>query len=273
MTTRTLVDGQPGASVSAEDRGLMYGDGVFRTLFLRAGEPVWWDAHLARLARDCAVLGLAPVSESDWRADLERLDPPEADAVLKLMVTRGAGTRGYRPTPGQPGTRIAMLAPAPAPRADAGSIRARVCHLRLGHQPVLAGVKHLNRLENVLAQAEWDDPGIAEGLMLDQDGHVVCGTKSNILLVRSGRLFTPALSRCGIAGVARERILDIARAAGIEVEMTDGLWLGDVLNADEVLFCNSVIGLWRVGRIEDRTWDGPALLYPMLKERLHGQKS
>lgn len=269
MTTRILVDGKPSESVAAEDRGLMYGDGVFRTLSLRDGVPRWWDDHLACLAADCDRLGLPRVAWDVWRNDLGALDIPAGEAVLKLVVTRGAGMRGYRPSPDRPCTRLAIVMPAPCPVHPGDRVRARVCRLRLGHQPALAGVKHLNRLENVLAQAEWDDPEIAEGLLLDQDGHLVGGTKSNVFIVRDGRLVTPALSRCGVAGVARARLIGIARAAGLDVELNDGLWLEDVMRADEVLLCNSVIGLWRVGRLEERVWGEP-VLYPMLAGCLHG---
>ncbi len=269
MTTRILVDGKPSESVAAEDRGLMYGDGVFRTLILRDGQPRWWDAHLAKLAQDCDRLGLQSVPDDIWRNDLHALDIPEGESVLKLVVTRGAGIRGYRPSPAMSCTRLAIVTPAPKPVSQGDQVRVRICRLRLGHQPVLAGVKHLNRLENVLAQAEWDDPEIAEGLLLDQDGHLVGGTKTNVFIVRGGRLVTPALSRCGVAGVARARLMAIAQSAGIEVELNDGLWLDDVMRAEEILLCNSVVGLWRVGRLEDRTWETP-VLYPMLAERMNG---
>jgi 4-amino-4-deoxychorismate lyase len=263
---RILVNGEPLSSVAATDRGLMYGDGVFRTLRLRAGRPLWWQAQLDKLADDCARLGLPCPDPEVWRADLARLAPGEADAVLKWVVTRGPGARGYRPPAAPAVTRLSLLSPAP-PVVTCDAVRARVCRLRLGHQPILAGVKHLNRLENVLARAEWEDPEIAEGLLLDQDGHLVSGTHSNVFLARGGRLHTPALRRCGVAGVARARLLDSARDLGIEVVLDDGLWLDDVLAADEVLLCNSLIGLWRVGRLDAREWSEP-VFYPTLKERL-----
>ncbi len=269
MTMRILVDGGPGADIAADDRGLMYGDGVFRTLRIRNGAPVWLDDHLRRLAEDCARIGLPRVPDQTWRSDIDQLSQLEADGVLKLIVTRGRGARGYRPTAEAEPTRIVMHSPLPPANQSGDTILARVCNLRLGHQPALAGIKHLNRLENVLAQAEWNDPDIAEGLLLDQDGHLVGGTKSNVFLVRDNGLVTPALSRCGVAGVTRDRVIAIATAAGIRVELNDGLWLANVMRADEVLLCNSLIGLRRIAQLEDRTWDTP-VLYPLLAERLNG---
>lgn len=265
---RILVNGADLAMVAATDRGLMYGDGVFRTLRLRAGQPVCWDAHMAKLASDCQRLNLACPDPDTWRADLARLAPNNDDAVLKLVVTRGPGARGYRPPETASITRITLLAAPPADVAE-GAVRARFCRIRLGHQPFLAGVKHLNRLENVLARAEWHDPEIAEGLLLDQDGHLVGGTQSNVFLVRGDKLYTPALQRCGVAGVTRARLIDIARDLGIEVVVGDGLWPDDVLAADEVLLCNSLIGLWRVAALDARTWPEP-VLHGRLKAALDG---
>jgi 4-amino-4-deoxychorismate lyase len=267
-----LVDGLPGDHVSINDRGLQYGDGVFRTLRLRAGQPLWWTAQLAKLDEDCQRLDLPPVSRAAWQADLARLATHADEAVLKLIVTRGLGERGYRPSPRPKPTRIAMIAPAPVfPAAlDQSGVATRVCRLRLGHQPALAGVKHLNRLENVLAQAEWRDPEIAEGLLFDQDDHLVGGTKSNIFLVHGATLRTPALGRCGVAGVTRARIIEIVRQAGLNVEESDTLCLDDVQSADEVILCNSLIGAWWVNRLESRRWSAPKLRN-FIAERLDGE--
>lgn len=269
MTLNVLINGEMTNAVSVHDRGLMYGDGVFRTLRIRAGKPVWWREHLARLARDSASLSLPAAPPEVWQADLARLIPVDAEAVLKLIVTRGSGPRGYGPEPNATGSRIAILDTVPSYDKEWGKlgVRVRVCRLRLGHQPALAGIKHLNRLENVLARAEWDDPEIAEGLLMDEDGFLVSGTKSNVFLVRDGVLFTPALDRCGVAGVTRDRVLSIARASCIPVAEPCRLTLDDVMRADEVLLSNSLIGLWRVRRLGDRGWDTP-VLHSRLAEQL-----
>jgi 4-amino-4-deoxychorismate lyase len=141
-------------------------------------------------------------------------------------------------------------APALAP---ALAIQARICDLRLAHQPALAGVKHLNRLENVLARAEWNDAAIREGLLLDQDGNAIGGVMSNLFIVENGVLLTPDLSHCGVAGVTRDRVMALAAKLGIacRVEM---LPLQRALNADELFFVNSLIGLWPVARLATQTW-------------------
>jgi len=265
-SSQTLVNGRATAQVAALDRGLSYGDGVFRTLRVDGGRPCWWGEHLDKLKEDCRRLGLACPPPAVWEQDLGRLDLP-ASGVVRLTVTRGEAPRGYAPPPHSQSTRIVTVWPHEhAPLSEEG-ITARVCHLRLGHQPALAGVKHLNRLENVLARAEWQDADIREGILLDQPGQVVGGVMSNLFLWHGGRLRTPRLDKCGVAGVARARLMAAATRAGYRVEETE-LTLGDVYAADELFFTNSLILLWRVARLENRSWGTP-VVSQALWELLH----
>lgn len=249
-----LVNGQRADTISALDRGLAYGDGVFRTLRTRAGQPLWWSDHFAKLAADCAALALDCPDQALLRNEVCQVAETDA-GVVKIILTRGAGTRGYAHPPGQTGTRIVLSAPLPSyAGADApADIAARWCTLKLARQPRLAGVKHLNRLENVLARAEWDDPAIFEGILCDDSGALISGVMSNLLWVKRGELFTPDLHQCGVAGVARSRLLRAAAQRGIRAHV--GRWLPDaILAADEVMICNSVIGVRRVARLDDVTW-------------------
>ena len=249
-----LVNGHPADTVNALDRGLAYGDGVFRTLRTHAGQPLWWCDQYAKLAADCVALVLDCPDEAGLRAEVCRV-AEDGEGVAKIVLTRGAGARGYAPPVGQACTRIVIAAPLP-PHAlpDAPvDITARWCNLHLARQPRLAGVKHLNRLENVLARAEWDDPAIFEGLLCDDRGAVISGVMSNLFWVKDGELFTPDLSECGVSGVARTRLLRAAGRLGIPAHI--GRQLPDaILAADEVMICNSVIGLRRVARLDDVTW-------------------
>lgn len=250
-----LINGRPGESLSALDRGLLYGDGLFETMAVRDGVPQHWSRHIARLEEGCARLGIGMPDTDMLRDEADRLCRGVQRAVLKLIVTRGAGGRGYRAAPDVAPTRILQRHPFPVWPADytAAGVRVRLCDLRLGHNPRLAGIKHLNRLEQVLARAEWDDPDINEGLLLDTNGHLIEGTMSNVFLVRDGVLLTPDLACCGVAGVTRALILELAGAAGIVTEVRD-ITMDDLAGADEVLLCNSLIGIWPVCRLENRTW-------------------
>jgi 4-amino-4-deoxychorismate lyase len=261
-----LVNGSPAPLLSPLDRGLAFGDGVFRTLRMEAGEPVWWPDHYAKLAADCQQLSLFNPSRSEWEQDLAWIAARQPDSVVKLTVTRGPGPRGYRP-PEQPfPTRLATASPLPDfpdPIRDTGAT-IRVCDLRLGEQPRLAGAKHLNRLENVLARMEWDDPAIDEGVLLDGSDRVVSGVMSNLFLRRDGVWLTPALARCGVAGVARGRLMPILDAREAD------LGLADLIRADSVLLSNSLIRLRWVARLGERTWTRPTDFEAILEKLCSG---
>jgi len=255
-----LVDGRPAETLAVADRALQYGDGLFETFAVRDGEPRLWRQHMARLDAGCRRLGL-PAPDSDLLlAEARELCAGHARAVLKLIYSSGRGGRGYvRPSAPHP-SRIAQVFPAPeypAARWRDG-VAVRVCELRLARQPLLAGIKHLNRLEQVLARREWSDPDIAEGLLLDERDRVVEGTVSNVFVVRDGRLRTPLLDGCGVRGVMRERILELAGELGLPAEEGD-ISLAELDAAEEVFLSNSLIGIWPVARIGARALrPGPA---------------
>lgn len=242
-----IINGLPGNSINASDRGLMYGDGVFRTLLIRQGKPLLWQQHYNKLQHDCDAIGINCPSMQLLATELAQLAQSNPDSVAKIVITRGPATRGYAPAANPQITRILSISSLPEyPESFAiQGISVHICKLRLGHQPRLAGIKHLNRLENVLAAAEWTDTNIAEGLMLDQDGHVIECTRSNLFMVRDGKLFTPDLSRCGVAGLQRDRVMDYARQQRMVCKVTD-ITLDELLAADEIFIVNSVIGLWPV---------------------------
>ncbi len=249
--TRTLVNGQWGVRVSSRDRGLQYGDGLFETVLGRDGSLLLWARHLSRLLAGCARLGIPPPSEQTLTEEAASLLAAHGNGIIKIMVTRGDGGRGYRPPQPANPTRILSWHQLPAAAAErpGSGVRVRLCRTRLGHSPDLAGLKHLNRLEQVLARGEWSDPNIGEGLMLDLDDHPVEGTMSNLFLVGEGRLHTPDLSLCGVAGVVRAWVMDHAQALGSSC-LVGRLSLEDVLTAEEVFLCNSVIGIWPVGELD-----------------------
>ena len=247
---RVLVDGEPGGRVAALDRGLAFGDGVFRTLRVSGGRPLNWSRHYERLRADCALLALDAPPEALLLGELSRVAP--AEAVAKIIVTRGAGGRGYSLPSGIATTRIvAAFDPPLHPRERATEgVTARRCAWVLSQQRRLAGAKTLNRLENVLARAEWDDPEIAEGLLGDAGGRVIEGTMSNLFVVKAGVATTPSLDRCGVAGAQRARVIDLLTTRGVRTEVRDLSW-DEVADADEVFLTNSLIGVWPVTALED----------------------
>lgn len=250
-----LINGDPKATLDPRDRGLHYGDGLFETLAVREQLPYHWERHMARLGRGCSRLGLPLPDFEVLREEARKLCAGAERAVLKIIWTRGPGGRGYAPHGADTPTRIVARYPAPEhpQRHRDEGIRARWCRHRLGLNPALAGIKHLNRLDQVLARGEWQQPEIAEGLVCDIAGHVVGATMSNVFLVRDDVLSTPDLSNCGIAGIARERILELAHAHDIECLVTS-ITPQTLLDADEVFVCNSVNGIWPVRALEQQRW-------------------
>jgi 4-amino-4-deoxychorismate lyase len=246
-----LVNGSETAVVSALDRGLAYGDGVFRTLAIREGAPLQWRRQYAKLAADCEAIGIAPPVEPLLRGEVTHVAQAEQHCALKVIVTRGRSERGYRYDVKAPAVRIVLSSPYPQypPSYSDRGVRVRRCRLRLADQPALAGIKHLNRLENVLARAEWTDSGIAEGLLLDNSDFVIGGTMSNLFIVRSGTLITPDLGRCGVAGVTRDRVMHAATARGVSIAIGRIGWR-DVLSADEAFLVNSLAGAWPISELE-----------------------
>jgi 4-amino-4-deoxychorismate lyase len=248
------VDGQPAELLSVKDRGLAYGDGLFATLGVRNGLPQLLERQLARLDVGCRRLAL-PCEQNLLRSELLAFAAQMGEGVLKLIITRGDGQRGYAlPQPMQ-SRRILQAAPRPSYPAlnAADGVQLFPCVTRLAEQPLLAGLKHLNRLEQVLARAEWQSSDYAEGLMCDATGRVIEGVYSNLFVVQSAQLLTPALSRCGVAGVMRAELLAQAAALGIAVLERD-ISYAELLAGDEVFVCNSLYGVWPVRGLAGHVW-------------------
>jgi 4-amino-4-deoxychorismate lyase len=249
----TWINGRRQRAVDCRDRGLQYGDGLFETMRVRGRRVRLLDFHLERLLEGCRRLGIRAPSRAALRREIAARAALHADAVLKLIVTRGPGERGYRPTGRERATRVLSLdrlpGAAPAASAPVAPVRVRMCETPIGSNPALAGLKTLNRLESVMARSEWRDAGVWEGLMRDLDGHVICGTMSNLFLRRGSTLMTPALDRCGVAGVMRRWVL--AEARNLRLRAWQGRLTWDTIGeAEEVFMTNAVAGIVSVALLE-----------------------
>jgi 4-amino-4-deoxychorismate lyase len=253
----TWINGRKGTRIDHRDRGLQYGDGVFETMRVRGGEVRLLQYHLERLYAGCDRLEISGPTMRVLRGELTAAARLRRDAVLKLIVTRGPGSRGYRPSGTERSTRILSLHALPPgmhhPAAGASGAadapaRIRLCTTVLGQNPRLAGLKTLNRLESVLARAEWRDPRVWEGLMRDTDENIVCGTMSNLFLRNGSVLLTPVIDRCGVAGVMRRWVLQAARSLKWEATERRIRWQ-DLVAAEEVFMSNAVVGLKSVAVI------------------------
>lgn len=243
-----LVDGVAGGRVSPLDRGLNYGDGLFETIRVHDGRMPLLARHLARLKAGCARLGIHWPGDEPLADDLRRVTG-EGEGIVRIVVTRGDGGRGYEPPEDARGTRI--VSRHQLPRATSAGMSIGVCDVRLGRNRHLAGLKHVSRLEQVLAAAEVHASGWQDGLMLDDRDHVVEATRHNLFYVRDGRLLTPPVDECGVAGVMRAQILELFAASGEEALRYDALHA-----LEEVLLCNAVVGVREVNRLEGRMLAG-----------------
>lgn len=249
-----LINGESKAHIEISDRGFQYGDGLFETIEVRDDQPVFLERHLARLNSGCRRLHI-PCPD----AELLRLEAKELcrrwhthrRAVLKIIVTRGSGGRGYRQPDAIHPTRVLSLHPYPdypETYSERGVV-ARFCATRLGLNPALAGIKHLNRLEQVMARAEWSEPDIQEGLMLDVNDYVIEGTMTNLFYVKNNSLYTAELVQSGVAGIMRGIITALSVDHGLPV-IEHRFSKDELLSADEAFVCNSIIGVWPIKQIE-----------------------
>ncbi len=255
-------DRRPCDSMAADDRGLQYGDGLFETIAIRDGAPRLWDYHVERLCTGAERLGIAAPEEATLRAELDAaLGQAQADkkrCVAKILLTAGTGRRGYRRDVGGTASLLTGIS-AGRPVEDVryrDGVDLRLCRTRLAAQPQLAGMKTLNRLEQVLARNEWQDDAIFEGLTLDADGRVICGTMSNVFLVSGQQLLTPAITRCGVSGVMRRHVLALLHGAGTDCQVRD-VDAGELWAADGVFLSNSQFGILPARRCGTHDWPVP----------------
>ncbi len=245
-----LINGVESDSLNPLDRGLHYGDGLFETIAVKNGKLQLWDQHMQRLADGCERFGLPEVDTALLHAEAALLFADKKNnerAILKIILSRGIGGRGYHSPEVPSVTRILLRYPWPAfpDHYWQEGVHVELCKTPLGNNPVLAGMKHLNRLEQVMASREWCEPEVQEGLMLDLQGDVIEGTRTNLFVVKNNQLMTPDLSMCGVEGVMRGEIINIAKKSGVQVHIT-AINQETLEAADELFLCNSIIGIWPV---------------------------
>jgi 4-amino-4-deoxychorismate lyase len=255
---QVLVDGQSEAGSWTQDRGLQYGDGLFETMLVRNGSVRFGALHRARLATGCARLAIHADQAAIWQqaADLAR---KHGNALLKLLVTRGdALVRGYAPSGREQPRVIFTVYPAPLPAELPAQVRVVSLRNVLGENADLAGLKHCNRLEQVLARASLQGTGAFEGLMASSSGRLVSGTMSNVFMELDGELVTPDLSLCGIAGVMRAVVLREAQQAGIALRVAR-IAMADVARCGSLALSNVRLGLLSVHELDGRALHANAL--------------
>jgi 4-amino-4-deoxychorismate lyase len=259
MRSEWFHNGEAVRSAALDDRGFQYGDGLFETIAVRHGEPRLWPYHLERLSAGCARLSLQPPDGDALRGALDHaLQQASADPVFcvaKIILSGGVTRRGYgRDSFARASTFIGVFPSAPVSASSyRDGVQTILCDTRLAVASPTAGLKTLNRLEQVLARSECLSAAAFEGITQDAEGRVICGTMSNVFVVNDNRIVTPALDRCGVRGVMRRHAMETLCGAGREVEEAD-LSERELFAADEVFLTNSQFGVLPVHRCDDSEW-------------------
>lgn len=255
---RYCINGKLISGITPTNRGFAYGDGIFRTMRLLDGELQDWPLHYQTLVADCSKIQIVCPSAELLMQEFKyfmasALGTDQSSGIIKIIITRGDGARGYAPPAICEPTRVFIHSALPEypPEIYSTGVALYTCQTRLASQPLLAGIKHLNRLENVLARAELKDPRFFDGILRDYDEHVIEGVSGNLFISKDGVVMTPPLDRCGVAGVMRQKILDWYKTQGRPV-VTTTLAMENLLTADAVVIANSVYGVLQVTHIDEQ---------------------
>ena len=254
MAIKSLINGNSSDAISLYDRGLQYGDGLFETIAVEDETLLCWDEHLERLQSGCCRLKIPIPNQETLTEEALSLTSTVDRGIIKIIITRGQGGRGYALPTNIDSTRILSLYPWPEysfGNPDDG-IKVRVCNYRYAHNSILAGIKHLNRLEQVLARSEWTDSSIAEGVVLDHEENVIEGTMSNIFYIKKDILYTPELSACGVEGIIRQKVITLATELDLDI-CINKISLKSLMDADEAFMCNSIIGVWPIKMLGEKS--------------------
>lgn len=270
INTITIVNGTEQGSISVFDRGLAYGDGIFETMLSIDGRIPLWHRHQQRLQDSLQRLA---IPEIDMVAILALISPylkANAEQIIKLIVTRGSSARGYSiPEQAHPTTIIYISERDNESRnVTKDAARLDFCSTTLGYQPLLAGIKHLNRLEQVMARKEVQEAGLDEGLMCGLQGEIIEATAHNIFAVQNNILYTPELNQAGVAGIMRSEVIRQAEILNIPLRITK-LERDFILAADELFLCNSIHGIWPVCELGRQHYTSDRVTY-LLKEVIDG---
>lgn len=246
-----LINGDIADSIPAGDRGLAYGDGLFETIAVRANKARFLRQHLARLELGCKRLSLPYPGDAILVNEVHQLAAGRSHAAVKIIMTRGVGRRGYAADSFESSQRLVGVTATEAHPADyyLSGVSVVRCNTRVSRNPLLAGMKTLNRLEQVLARAEWQSPKVAEGLMFDEHENLISGVMSNVFLAVDNTLLTPSLSYSGIAGTMRQRVIDVWLKQGLQV--TECAITPELFSeVSEIFLTNALIGLWPVKKVD-----------------------
>ena len=248
----TWINGQLATHIEVSDRALNYGDGIFTTILVKDRECRDLTAHLVRLQQGIKILEIAQIDFAALAQQLAEIAKEHSIAVLKVLVSRGSGQRGYSCVGCDDPKVIVTLSDYPSHYLafQAQGIALGVSTVALGLNPLLAGIKHLNRLEQVLIRQQIDKENQSDALVLDCQGFIVETAVANVFWVKDNIVYTPSLDLSGVSGIMRDNVIKCLTEQGFQVQ-SDRYRLGSVISADEVFITNCLLGMVRVTSIGD----------------------
>ena len=255
MTQVVLINGEEQSKVSIFNRNMQYGDGLFETCIAKDNRILFWPNHFARLNKGCEKLNIKKIDESYWMSDLKKAFAlyEHNNCIVKLILSRGDSSRGYSYKDDIVPVRVVIISEIKKTVVN-NSFSLEYSDSGYHSNPQLAGIKHCNRLEQILARSNLSSD---EGIMLDENQNVISVTQGNIYLIIGNTLLTPKLDKCGVVGSRRSLILELAKSLNIEVK-EDLISADKLKKADEIFISNSVIGIQSVKSIEgDSLGDNP----------------
>ena len=265
LSNQFLINGKKSLGLNPFDRGLAFGDGVFRTMKIQNGVPKYWKYHYEILSHDAKSIQIDIPSSRILLNDVKKLFSEPGDFVGKFIITRGVSARGYQFKKNIKCTRILLknkFTPIQKETAMEG-VCLQVCKQRLSKNSMLSGIKHLNRLENVLAKTELEKENF-DGILLDSDGHVNECISSTIIMRVGGTLYFPSQHGAGVSGVTKKIIIDNIKYLGFKIKIKEIL-LEELKKSDEVVITNSIIGAIPIRKINNKKWKSFKLAYEINK--------
>ena len=251
MNPIVLINGAKQSKTTVFNRNTQFGDGLFETCVVESKNILFWSYHIARLNKGCQKLGIGNVDESFWLSDIRKALSVSRlnNCVVKIMLSRGESLRGYGFESGIKPVRIVIVSEMPEikPRQN---LTLDFCDSGYASNPKLAGIKHCNRLEQILARADLKGD---EGIMLDEDSNIISVTQGNIFSIYANTLHTPRLDKCGIEGTRRAIILEIASELGMQINVGP-LSVDGLMESDEVFISNSVMEIQSITQIGDMSF-------------------
>jgi len=246
------INGKLTNKINIKDRAVQYGDGVFETIAVKKNSLEFWNEHYKRLKKGCKVLKIKCPSKLLLKKEINKFlrKVKKKKFILKIIISRGEGGRGYNPPKNMKPTRIFGIYDWPnySEKNYKKGIELGVCKTRISKQPVLSQIKHLNKLEQIIARSEWQSKKISESIMLDFDENVIEGTMSNIFGVKKNIFYTPILKNSGIEGVMKGVVIKLLKRKKKKFKEKK-IQLKELLKFEEVFICNSIFGIWPVVKI------------------------